>query len=97
MAKYINLDDPDVTYSHNAGNHEVYIVGSEAERIDLVRCGECKHKPYASDWYNPIIDDGFEIIFPDYRCPCQCEDGFYNRIPDDDWFCGNGERRADDE
>lgn len=43
MSKYINLDDPDVTYSHNAGNHEVYIVGSAAERIDIVRCGECKH------------------------------------------------------
>lgn len=43
MSKYINLDDPDVTYSHNAGNHEVYIVGSEAERIDIVRCGECKY------------------------------------------------------
>lgn len=42
MSQYINLDDPDVTYSHNAGNHEVYIVGSEAERIDIVRCGECK-------------------------------------------------------
>ena len=43
MSKYINLDDPEVTYSHNAGNHEVYIVGSEAERIDIVRCIECKY------------------------------------------------------
>lgn len=41
MSKYINLDDPDVTYSHNAGNHEVYIVGTEAERIDIVRCKDC--------------------------------------------------------
>lgn len=41
MSKYINLDDLEVTYSHNLGQHEVYIVGTEAERIDIVRCGEC--------------------------------------------------------
>lgn len=40
---YINLDDPEVRYSHNYGESEVYIVGAEAERIDIVRCGECKH------------------------------------------------------
>ena len=29
--------------------------------------------------------------FPDYGCPCQCDDGYYSWYPDDDWFCGNGE------
>lgn len=83
MSKYINLDDPDVTYSHNAGNHEVYIVGSEAERIDLVRCGECKwydnsycfaarHNYYSPNW---------EInIRRKYKA---------------DFFCADGERRED--
>ena len=64
MSKYINLDDPDVTYSHNAGNHEVYIVGSEAERIDIVRCGECIHhdvfgrttKYYGCKFYDIAVD-----------------------------------------
>lgn len=44
MSQYVNLDDPEVTYSHNAGLHEVYIIGSEVERIDLVRCEECVHE-----------------------------------------------------
>lgn len=64
MTAYINLDDPDVTYSHNVGNHEVYIIGSDAERIDLVRCGECKHKFLQNDvWVCPfglmITPNGF--------------------------------------
>jgi hypothetical protein len=41
MAKYINLDDPEVTYYMNFGRNEVYIVGEEAERIDIVRCRDC--------------------------------------------------------
>lgn len=82
MSKYINLDDPDVTYSHNAGNHEVYIVGSEAERIDIVRCGECKHK----------YCDGNQIICQKlYWC-----DG-NNFEPSAEDFCSQGERRADDD
>lgn len=42
MSKYVNLEDPEVHYTHNYGPAEVYIVPPEVERIDLVRCGECK-------------------------------------------------------
>lgn len=63
------------------------------DAVELVRCRDCIHKPHTSDRYDPINGDGFEIIFPDYRCPCQCEDGYYNWMPADDWYCGNGERR----
>ena len=66
----------------------------DAEQPEIIRCKDCKHKPYPSDNYD--YDNGFEIIFPDYRCPCRCEDDYYNRIPDDDWFCGNAERRTDE-
>ena len=38
----------------------------------------------------------YDFIFPDYRCPCRCEDEYYNRIPDNDWYCGNAERRTDE-
>ena len=63
---------------------------------EIIRCKDCKHKPYPSDNYDYGNGDcGFEIIFPDYRCPCRCDDDYYNRIPDDDWFCGNAERRTD--
>ena len=67
------------------------------EQPEIIRCKDCKHKPYPSDNYDYNNSDcGFEIIFPDYRCPCRCEDEYYNRIPDDDWFCGNAERRTDE-
>ena len=65
------------------------------EQPEIIRCKNCKHKPYPSDNYD-YDNSGFEIIFPDYRCPCRCEDEYYNHIPDDDWFCGNAERRTDE-
>lgn len=67
-----------------------------AAESEIIRCKDCKHKPHTSDKYDYDNGDcGFEIIFPDHRCPCQCEDRYYNRIPDDDWYCGNAERRED--
>lgn len=61
----------------------------------LIRCKDCKHQPYTSDEYDYDNGDcGFEIIFPDYCCPCRCEDEYYNRLPDDDWYCGNAERKT---
>ena len=63
---------------------------------EIIRCKDCIHRPITNDTYN--FDDwncGFDIEFPDYRCPCRCDDEYYNRIPDDDWFCGNAERRTD--
>lgn len=62
--------------------------GAQGECKPLVVCKECKHRPkrlYEDD------RDGFNLEFPDERCPCQCSDGWYNWMPDDDWFCGNGE------
>lgn len=55
---------------------------------EIVRCKDCKHRP---------IENGanHDIEFPDGRCPCQCEETYshwYSWMPDDDWFCANGER-----
>ena len=67
-----------------------------SEEPEIIRCKECKHKPHTSDKYDYDNGDcGFEIIFPDFRCPCRCEDEYYNHIPDDDWYCGNAERREE--
>lgn len=61
---------------------------------EIIRCKDCKHKPTTTPDYNADNGDcGYEIEFPDYRCPCQCDDGWYNRLPEDDWFCGNAERK----
>lgn len=85
-------------------NHKEHIIpiGEEAKEFDemfigvirkqpeLIRCKDCKHRP------RRIEENGgnrFNLEFPDYRCPCQCDDPWYNWMPDDDWFCGNGERK----
>lgn len=63
--------------------------------IEIVRCGECKHKPIKHD---PEDDDfGFNLVSPngyDNLCPClNTDDGFYSYMPDDNFFCAYGERR----
>ena len=69
-----------------------YIYEEHGVRIvtvgELIRCKDCRHRP------TEIEEDGETYIeFPeDSRCPCRCEDHYYNWMPADDWFCGNGER-----
>lgn len=60
------------------------------DAVEVVRCKDCIHKPTGSGVNH-------DITFPnqDYRCPCRCEDYWYSWMPDDDWFCANGERRED--
>lgn len=61
------------------------------DAVPVIRCKDCKHRPTIDgEWEN-----GFDVIFPDGRCPCQCDDGWYNWMPRDDWFCGNGERKEE--
>lgn len=56
---------------------------------EIIRCKDCKHRP--------IRKDG-DIVPPkedDWKCPCLCDDYYYSRIPRDDFFCANGERREE--
>lgn len=55
-----------------------------------VRCKDCKHRPTMPE--DAHYRECFELEFPDDICPLQCGDSYYNREPDDDWFCANGER-----
>ena len=84
--------------------HKEYIIpiGEEAKEFDeifigvirkqpeLIRCKDCKHRPTIDGEY----ENGFDVIFPDMRCPCQCDDGWYNWMPKDDWFCNFGEKKS---
>ena len=56
---------------------------------DIIRCKNCIHKPsiVKSKHIMDIID------FPDWKCPMRCEDSYYSNIPEDDWFCANGESK----
>ena len=69
-----------------------YVIDQQptVDAVEVVRCKDCIHKPTGSGVNH-------HITFPeqDYRCPCRCEDYWYSWMPDDDWFCANGERRED--
>ena len=58
-------------------------------KSEIIRCEDCKHRP--------TFDEDEELHFPTYKCPCQCEDSYYSWMPKDDWFCGNGERKKEEE
>lgn len=61
---------------------------------EIVRCKDCKHRPKEPNW--ETYESGFDLEFPeDSKCPCQCSrDEWYSWYPEDDWFCANGEPRA---
>lgn len=61
------------------------IVDNQPEGI--VRCKNCKHRPYDEEGYG-ISED---LVFPDDVCPFQCDDPWYSRYPADDFFCAKGE------
>ncbi len=57
---------------------------------EIVRCKDCIYRPTAVEGKH-----GTDYVFPyEGKCPCQCDDDWYSWMPDDDWFCANGERRV---
>lgn len=60
------------------------------DAVPVVRCKDCKHRPIGGEAYNHTL------IFPDEYCPCNCvDDNWYSWMPDNNWFCGNGERKVE--
>ena len=93
LAKHLRMTDVPVSYPGIISALTEWLNELPPAQPEIIRCKDCIHRPIANDTYN--FDDwncGFDIEFPDYRCPCRCDDEYYNRIPDDDWFCGNAER-----
>jgi hypothetical protein len=61
------------------------------DMVMVVRCKECKHRPQKPADYD---EDCRNLIFPDNKCPCYCEDDeYYSWYPGDNWFCPKGELR----
>ena len=56
---------------------------------EVVRCKDCIHRPIIN---GPRSIGGFGLRFPDFKCPCRCDDPYYSWMPNDNWFCGNGEK-----
>ena len=66
-----------------------FVNGFSRDAMPVVRCKDCKHRPIMPKDHT----DGFDLKFPDNKCPCQCEDGWYSWYPEDNWFCAYGERK----
>ena len=61
------------------------------DAVPVVRCKDCKYRPIDTGTHQY----GHELEFPNEdKCPCQCDDNWYSWMPDDEWFCANGERRS---
>ena len=71
---------------------EAYRKGYAQRDADIIRCKDCKHRPIKPNDY----ENGFDLEFPDGKCPCQCDDGWYSWYPADNWFCADGERKDGD-
>ena len=52
-----------------------------------IRCKECKHRPHDKRGHGVSED----LVFPDDVCPLQCDDPWYSKYPEDDFFCAKGE------
>ena len=64
------------------------------DAVEVVRCKECKHRPIKEDTDGENY--GFNLIKPndgDELCPCLVSDGWYSWMPEDNFFCGYGERK----
>lgn len=87
------LDKFGVQFIERVINHYVQITEKNLGHAeDIVRCKDCVHKPYVVDVFHASYGD-VPVLESD-KCPCvNKDDYFYSHMPDDDWFCGNGERR----
>ena len=67
-----------------------------ADVVEVVRCKDCTHKPYVIPAKYDISGKCVKYSYvtaPDGVCPYICDDSWYNRVPEDNFFCGFGERK----
>ena len=65
-------------------------MSNNPDLVEVVRCKDCIYRPVAVPRKRGT---GFDYEFPhEGKCPCQCDDDWYSWMPDDDWYCANGER-----
>ena len=101
MSRYIDVDVDETQYTilYKTGVEKQGVWGDvinktpTADVVEVVRCKDCKHKP------NGYTDDDV-LRYPNFPheennpCPCQVyEDKWYSWIPNDDFYCSEGERK----
>jgi len=92
------LADDDWQYHSDSEVQEIArsalaLLEEQEKATDIVRCKDCIHCGHA-DPSRLLWGEEPMPVFPDDKCPCQCDDYYYSWLPDPDWFCANGERRA---
>lgn len=72
---------------------------SNEDVVEVVRCKDCKHRPHIEKTITRYRQE-IEVCAPmvdgreDYSCMCLNPDNsYFSWMPDDDWFCADGERR----
>ena len=94
FAEFENVD-----WYNNADRDEIaerlVLQAPTIDAVSVVRCKECKHRPIKEDANE--ADYGFNVIAPneDERCPCLVSDGWYSWMPNDNFYCGFGEREGE--
>lgn len=72
------------------GWKEIEAYMAQHDIVEVVRCKDCKHRPYEDEGGNIWEPDG-----GDFTCPLLFDDPYYNGMPEDDFFCKYGERKED--
>lgn len=64
--------------------------------VPVVLCKDCINRPFKihedGESYGFNLDARMMNDF-EYYCPFMCEDGWYSTMPEDDFYCKNGEWR----
>lgn len=60
--------------------------------MGLIYCKDCIHRPVIYDRDNNVRAPRDKDGWLDFTCPFVCTDSWYTRMPDDDFFCKNGEK-----
>lgn len=95
MRRYIDANNLQRVYKEIHGGKRSLLIDTAptADVVEVVRCKECKHRPIKDD--PDGADYGFNIVAPtdgDDLCPCLVEDGWYSWMPEDNFYCGRGEK-----
>ncbi|MST81547.1 hypothetical protein [Bilifractor porci] len=74
-------------------------VFKEELKKNYIGCRTCKHRPEIDDDGDvvpPKMNEPVNYSFEDYKCPFVCDDSYYNRMPDDDFYCSYWEGEQDE-
>ena len=93
---YDEYETEDDAYAYGYISKHQIDTAPTIDAVSVVRCKDCKHRPIKEDANGENY--GFNLIEPtegDERCPCLVSDGWYSWMPQDDFYCGFGEREGE--